>query len=379
MPSLAKVYFAAILFSAVFLGAYAILMVTALYLLSRKEKTVTTIIMMILTVVMFCLSVTFFSMDVYSISNGLFNPQKYPHTFISFWGPESTTHILCQGINSVLGDSIVIWRAWVVWDRRLPVVLVPIILLAGVGRTIWIFYSPRKFSADPSPSTVSSFIMASAQRHGPSNPDWVAVFMKSMIVLPCLTLATNVASTTLVLWRVYALNSTMRKVERLEANPNVPPAAYRSVQYHRLLKIIIESGALYCITWTLLLGFIASGSPVSHVVLSVVGQLTGIYPTLIIVLVSLNLTHDHVQGQADSRIKFDGNTIPMTTFTRTISFSAAHNSYGLGSSSGGSNSGAGPMIATGGGEECVVDIRDCPSDPELTDPELKEYGMHRVI
>ena len=35
--------------------------------------------------------------------------------------------------QSVLGDSIVIWRAWIVWDRRLTVVIVPLVLLVGVA------------------------------------------------------------------------------------------------------------------------------------------------------------------------------------------------------------------------------------------------------
>jgi hypothetical protein len=61
---------------------------------SRREKTITTVVMMILTVVMFCLSATFFSMNFYLISNGLFNPR-----FIDLWGPETTTYIICQGIN----------------------------------------------------------------------------------------------------------------------------------------------------------------------------------------------------------------------------------------------------------------------------------------
>jgi len=303
--------------------------------------------MMILTVVMFCVSATFFSMDLCLVSDGLFNPREYPYTFINLWGPETATHIICQGINSVLGDSIVIWRAWVVWGRRLPVVLVPVILLVGVG--------------------LSSFIMVFAQRHGPNNPNWVTVFMKSMIVLPCLTLATHIVSTTLLLWRVYALTFTTRKVERLEANS---AGTYRTVQYRRLLKIIIQSGALYCLTWLLLLGFAASGSPASHILLSIIGQLTGIYPTLIIVLVSLNLTHHHVQGGlVDSGIKFDGGTMPQTTFTRTISFPVARNSHGLGGGSGGSDGVA--------GEECVVDTtksQDCPSDPEM-----KGYGVYQVV
>lgn len=81
-----------------------------------------------------------------------FQPTGMPYTFIDLWGPETTTYIICQGINvciscgllhtsqtivsaGCLGDSIVIWRAWVAWGRQLPVVLVPVILLVGVGRT----------------------------------------------------------------------------------------------------------------------------------------------------------------------------------------------------------------------------------------------------
>ena len=36
-------------------------------------------------------------------------------------------------LQIILGDSIVIWRAWVVWGRRLPAVIVPLALLVGVA------------------------------------------------------------------------------------------------------------------------------------------------------------------------------------------------------------------------------------------------------
>ena len=110
--------------------------------------------MMILTVVMFGISATMFFLETYLFADGVLHPQKYPKTVIDLYGPEVTAQIILQGINvrltwflahktkraflqSILGDSIVIWRAYVVWGRRLSVVIVPIVLLVGVGCTNW--------------------------------------------------------------------------------------------------------------------------------------------------------------------------------------------------------------------------------------------------
>ena len=50
--------------------------------------------------------------------------------------------------------------------------------------------------------------------------------------------------------------------------------------------------------------------------------LQGIYPTLIIVLVSLNLAQDRVQGPAiDTGLKFASSSAPQSTCTRALSFS----------------------------------------------------------
>jgi len=101
------------------LGAYVVLASTTLYLLyvafdifkgytqrltrfrrsCRREKTVTTIVMMVLTVVMFSISATIFSLETFLFSDGLLHPQKYPKTVINFYGPEMTARIIIQGIN----------------------------------------------------------------------------------------------------------------------------------------------------------------------------------------------------------------------------------------------------------------------------------------
>ncbi|KAF8496499.1 hypothetical protein F5888DRAFT_391838 [Russula emetica] len=252
MSSLASVYFASSVAGAIFFGAYVVLASTALYLLCRREKTVTTIVMMVLTVVMFGISATMISLETCLFADGLLHPQKYPKTVIDFYGPETTAQIILQGINSILSDSIVIWRAYVVWGRRLSVVIVPIVLLVGVG--------------------FSSFAGAFAQSRAYHEPNFAAAFEKTMIALPSLTLATNVAATSLVLSRIFALHIMMRRAERLDGLGSL--IGQGGTRYRRLLKILIESGGMYCLTWLILLCLILTGSTASHIFLTIIGQLT---------------------------------------------------------------------------------------------------------
>jgi hypothetical protein len=185
MPPLSVLYFAGLVSGAAFCGAYIILTFTAVYLLARRERTVTCILMLVLTLVMFCVSATYFILDIILVSDGVLHPQEHPETVIDFWGRATTGMIICQGINSVLGDSIVIWRAWIVWNRRLLVVIAPLALLFGVA--------------------FSSFGMAVAHSQVPADPSYLTAFKKFMIAVPSLTLATNITATALILWRVWCV------------------------------------------------------------------------------------------------------------------------------------------------------------------------------
>jgi hypothetical protein len=172
---------------------------------------------MILTVVMFGISATIFSLETHLFADGLLHPQKYPKTVIDIYGPEMTAHIILQGINvrhtrflthrtkraflqSILGDSIVIWRAYVVWGRRLSVVIAPIVLLVGVGCMDRLRFCLDNFFADS--YAVSSFARAFAQSRAFNEPKYATAFEKTMIALSSLTLATNFVATSLVLSRI---------------------------------------------------------------------------------------------------------------------------------------------------------------------------------
>ncbi|KAH9006544.1 hypothetical protein EDB86DRAFT_3145222 [Lactarius hatsudake] len=365
MPSLAALYLAGVISGAAFFGAYIILTFTAVYLLARREKTATSIFMMVLTLVMFGVSTAYFILDIILVSNGVLHPQEYPKTVIDLWGGVTTAQIVCQGINSVLGDSIVIWRAWVVWGRQLSVVIAPLVLLFGVA--------------------FSSFGAAVAQSRVLADPSYLTVFNKFMIALPSLTLATNVTATALILWPVWCvfcvlacilygaelidavLRASIRKVEHHGA------VTHGTVRLHSLLKILIESGGLYCLTWLLLLCFNLTGSPASHVFLSIIGQLTGIYPTLIIVLVSINLTQNRIQGPVyESAIRFDRN--PHASLAHTVSVTLAYGSHN------GCERDAerGDVLKSGDGADHAIDDKpsDCPSSSTLM---AGSYEAQKII
>ncbi|KAI0064303.1 hypothetical protein BV25DRAFT_1914508 [Artomyces pyxidatus] len=222
MPSLAALYYGDLVCSAVFFGIYTVLTFTALYLLAQRKPTRTTILMAAMTVIMYGISTSYFVIEVTIVADSFLRVVDghavVRETFINLWGASVSAQITLQGINSTLGDAIVIWRAWAVWDRRLRVVIAPLVLLLG--------NFPR--------------------------PEWSS---------------------------------------------------------HKLV----------------LLCFLVTGSNASHIFLGIIAQLTGIYPTLIIVLVSLKLTQDQtVSGPraagntgAATEIKFG----TMTTGRRSVNVS----------------------------------------------------------
>jgi hypothetical protein len=175
-------------------------------------------------------------------------------------------------------------------------------------------------------------------------------------------------------------------------------------RYRRLLKMLIESGGMYCLTWLILLCLIITGSMASHVFLAIIGQLTvsnsgfsgppslgsrlipdvfflltgarqGIYPTLIIVLVSLNLAQDRdTQGPVDTGLKFSPSTVNGPT--RTVSFSLAHapSSSAAIVNKGDVESGGIELAAEArSGRVCVTKIPDFESNPDV-----KGIFVHQV-
>lgn len=64
----------------------------------------------------------------------------------------------------------------------------------------------------------------------------------------------------------------MRRAERLDGIGSL--IGQGGTRYRRLLKILIESGGMYCLTWLILLCLVVTRSMATHIFLTIIGQLT---------------------------------------------------------------------------------------------------------
>ncbi|KAF7350785.1 hypothetical protein MSAN_01639700 [Mycena sanguinolenta] len=150
------------------------------------------------------------------------------------------------GVTNIIADALVIYRCYIVWDRNIYVIILPLLMLAVTS----VFGVDIKLPANPYFS---------------------------------LSLATNVLVTALTAGRIWWICRQCRLYSR-----------FRTAQQRRCMSaigIIVESGALYSGTVLayLILGTIPKVSIVQEPIYEMMAQIMGIAPTLIIVRVGLGV------------------------------------------------------------------------------------------
>lgn len=177
--------------------------------------------------------------------------------------PSCITKLYLPAINFMLSDAIVTWRAYVLWGFNRKVCIVPCILVLATGVVAIIGVQQ------------SAAHMATVQLTASYPWD---------LAMNCLTLATNVITTGLVTCRG----------RRYFVQNRVALGSDVSKRSKAIFYLLIESGFLYCFTWVLFFIVYWSGPHGNFLTTDIISQLTGIYSTLIVVLVALKKT------QADS-------------------------------------------------------------------------------
>ncbi|KAH9058108.1 hypothetical protein EDB87DRAFT_952161 [Lactarius vividus] len=156
----------------------------------------------------------------------------------------------------ILSDVICAWRAVIIWnrDRRVIAILLLCILgtIAAAGCEIGLgFVTPADNGSQSGP-----LVMV-----GPS-------------------LGTNLLSTGLIAWKAWQHRVSVRKYLGEGTG---------SVNVERVLALVIESGLIYCIPWILYV--ISAFGVIPEPGLTVIGDvlvfISGLYPTLIIILVAV--------------------------------------------------------------------------------------------
>ncbi|KAF5381650.1 hypothetical protein D9615_005470 [Tricholomella constricta] len=182
--------------------------------------------------------------------------------------------------QTIVGDSVVVLRCYLVFGKNFSIVAFPILLLLGSTVTgVGIEYTFAKIIPE-----ADIFVVQLSQ--------WFVAFLS-------LTLATNIICTSLVAYRIWSIN---RRVISFSGHSLRP-----------IMFLVIESGAIYSVTLITLLILYEVESWFQYVLIDAVSPIVGLVFSMIIVRIGLGLTHVNGQTEAFSQT----STMRVPAFGRT--------------------------------------------------------------
>ncbi|KAI0252406.1 hypothetical protein BJV78DRAFT_353779 [Lactifluus subvellereus] len=176
---------------------------------------------------------------------------------------EALALIYVPSVNFILSDCIILWRAWVLWDRRFILFTPPFIFMLC---TLVISVASAIF-------TYEGYKTKSVRKTDISN-----------ILRWCicgLTISTNLWATCLLFIRAWQHRRLLRSQFGKENATSKAESA---------LVFLIESGALYLCIWLTFITVAAVASPAVLLFRISIVQLVGIYPTAVFVVVTMRMS-----------------------------------------------------------------------------------------
>ncbi|KAJ7578237.1 hypothetical protein C8J56DRAFT_1031114, partial [Mycena floridula] len=243
-------------------GIYSALVIIVLYKLWTNKAQLAAdhiliaavIIMFITTTTQIFMSPAFYLIELLTLG---FDPPNIERPVISMNIIRNTM----TRLNYLIGDSIVVWRAWVLWTKHPRVRMLLCICLSGtfVGVTVdfafTILFGLSQFSGSPRFSPTGS---------------------RTLILTSPLFL-TNIISTLVIAYQVWEY-----KVE-IKQNLGLFSPSKRS-KVERVLILLTESGSIYCLLWLSMLIFALKSSDnesLSYALMAaILPLLVAIYPVI---------------------------------------------------------------------------------------------------
>ncbi|KAJ7459259.1 hypothetical protein FB451DRAFT_1182284 [Mycena latifolia] len=167
-------------------------------------------------------------------------------------------------VNPLVADCVLIWRCWIIWNRRWVIVVIPILCtLAGAGLGFRSIAEQAAYVLNPNLDR-DSFI------------DFATPYFSLSLVTTCL-------ATVLIIFRIITMTE---------------PATRRSRGYGRVVEIIVESALLYSVTLIIFLPLLVTASADDGYAQAVLAQMTGVGPTLIVARVTFGFARPDETWQA---------------------------------------------------------------------------------
>ncbi|KAJ7055184.1 hypothetical protein C8F01DRAFT_1373768 [Mycena amicta] len=268
-----------------FITLYTVIFAFAIYSVFRRGIISRSSLVMLCVVIylyatsltLWALNVTAFFTFVHNLLKGTFAPDvslaerlDIAHASTSSLGPPEEALFL---FNMIIGDSVVIWRVWVLHQGSRWVVAIPgtLLLVSSVFAIV-----------DVICLTDAGFTGQTSIAGGG------AICEHAELVSWAISLGTNASCTLLIGLKAWQ-HRRMMKQAHLTRTSN-------RVSVDRTLSLLVESGFIYCLFWLtqVILFLPATYFNTSGYIYNVFGalgdQISGMYPTLIILIVNLHRT-----------------------------------------------------------------------------------------
>ncbi|KAJ6492825.1 hypothetical protein C8R47DRAFT_1119923 [Mycena vitilis] len=272
-----------IIWETIFMSAYGVFFSVAVYTIFRKGfRRRSSIAMLCVVVYLYASSLTLWALNVtFWFKNTrifLMDESNTPlvdridagNAYLATLGTPMEALFM---FNMVVGDTVVIWRAWVLYQRMLWVVAIPCVMLL-----MSLIFSVVDITCLTGAGWSAQTTVASGG----------AVCSHAELISWAFSFGTNVTCTILIGYKAWHHRQSMKSLNMTKNT--------RRISTNKLLSILVESGFIYCLFWLtqLILFFdISRRSPTVYVYelfASMGDQISGMYPTLIVLIVNLHQT-----------------------------------------------------------------------------------------
>ncbi|KAF5327231.1 hypothetical protein D9619_004915 [Psilocybe cf. subviscida] len=247
---------------ACFYGVYLTLFIVSAYIFATRQRLRVATINLPMTITAACmvlLATAQLAVDTANIFIAfLHNNREDRIAFLEDTGTKwfATKHCILSLITQLLiGDSFVSYRCWVVWGRRIWIVILPVLLSLG--------------------SAVSGAYVTWVLTHHPfttvkEQKSWIAGFIT-------LSLSANAVATSLLAFRIWQVDHRARALIGTSTSSLMP-----------IVKILIESGALNAAYLLIYSVTLLSGTEAMELMAQVATPMSGIVFSIVVIWVGLN-------------------------------------------------------------------------------------------
>ncbi|KZV84723.1 hypothetical protein EXIGLDRAFT_278873 [Exidia glandulosa HHB12029] len=266
----------ALLCQTFFFGVYATLMPFSIYLVIKRGRSSGRPWLFWVTVFMFLLSAAYWAASAAHLFLCLraFFTDPSPALALRVDVFSTLAHAVVL-INCVLTDAVIVWRAWILCsDDSRRILYLPCVFLFLTSLSV--------------ASTIAARIIIIAYRmthDGERSPRLLFAINTSQVSSLGFTLITNISATGIIAAKAWRYRRMMKQ--------SIRDAERHGTKLETIFALIIESGATYCFSGITVL--ISSVLRLKHGTLGDVYapvnvQIAGIYPTIVLLVISMHLT-----------------------------------------------------------------------------------------